>query len=336
MAVNTPITERDAGKPAAGDAGSRAPANSENGGQLKIAFAIMLVFFIAAPFVVYPVFLMKVMCFALFACAFNLLIGFGGLLSFGHAMFLGTAGYVSAHAAKVWGFTPELAVLFATLSSVALGYVTGQLAIRRQGIYFAMITLALAQMVYFFYLQTPFTGGEDGIQAVPRGRLFGLVDLSNTWAMYVFVSVIFFAAFLMIWRIVHSPFGQVLKAIRENEQRATSLGYDTDHFKLMAFVLSAGFAGLAGAVKALLFQLASLTDVYWTMSGEVVLMTLLGGMGTLFGPVVGAAIIITMQNYLAQLGAWVTVVQGTIFVVCVLAFRRGVIGEIAYRMKKPL
>jgi len=305
-------------------------------GQLKIAFAVMLAFFVLAPFVVYPVFLMKVMCFALFACAFNLLLGFGGLLSFGHAMFLGTAGYASAHAAKVWGLTPELAILFATACSLVLGCVTGLLAIRRQGIYFAMITLALAQMVFFFYLQTPFTGGEDGIQAVPRGKLFGLIDLSNTWAMYVFVSVIFFGAFLFIWRIVHSPFGQVLKAIRENEPRATSLGFDTDRFKLMAFVLSAGFAGLAGAVKSLLFQLASLTDVYWTMSGEVVLMTLLGGMGTLFGPVVGAAIIITMQNYLAQLGAWVTVVQGVIFVICVLAFRRGVIGEIAHRIKRPL
>ena len=299
-------------------------------------FAALLVLLIAAPFLLYPIFVMKILCFALFACAFNLLIGFGGLLSFGHAMFLGTAGYASAHAAKVWGLTPELAVLFGTGCSVLLGWVTGQLAIRRQGIYFAMITLALAQMVFFFYLQAPFTGGEDGIQAVPRGRLFGMIDLSNTWAMYSFVSVIFFGAFLVIWRVVQSPFGQVLKAIRENEPRATSLGYDTDHFKLMAYVLSAGFAGLAGAVKALLFQLASLTDVYWTMSGEVVLMTLLGGMGTLFGPVVGAAIIITMQNYLAQLGAWVTVVQGVIFVVCVLAFRRGVVGEIAHRLKRDL
>jgi branched-chain amino acid transport system permease protein len=323
------------GKPVATSPDAAVTAG-EDGRGLKIAFAIMLAFFVLAPFVVYPVFLMKVMCFALFACAFNLLLGFGGLLSFGHAMFLGTAGYASAHAAKVWGLSPELAIVFATGASLVLGYVTGLLAIRRQGIYFAMITLALSQMVYFFYLQAPFTGGEDGIQAVPRGRLFGLIDLSNQWSMYVFVSVIFFGAFLFIWRIVHSPFGQVLKAIRENEARATSLGFDTDRFKLMAFVLSAGFAGLAGAVKALLFQLASLTDVYWTMSGEVVLMTLLGGLGTLFGPVVGAAIIITMQNYLAQLGAWVTVVQGLIFVICVLAFRRGVVGEIAHRIKKPL
>ena len=336
MAVDTSTSPVGVRKPAADTRDGTAAATGDSNSHLKIAFVIMLVFFALAPFVVYPVFLMKVMCFALFACAFNLLIGFGGLLSFGHAMFLGTAGYAAAHAAKVWGLSPELAVLFATGCSVLLGWVTGLLAIRRQGIYFAMITLALAQMVYFFYLQAPFTGGEDGIQAVPRGKLFGIVDLSNLTAMYVFVSVIFFAAFLMIWRIVHSPFGQVLKAIRENEPRATSLGYDTDRFKLMAYVLSAGFAGLAGAVKALLFQLASLTDVYWTMSGEVVLMTLLGGMGTLFGPVIGAAIIITMQNYLAQLGAWVTVVQGAIFVVCVLAFRRGVVGEIAHRLKKPL
>ena len=303
---------------------------------MRIAFVVMVVFFALAPLVVYPLFLMKVMCFALFACAFNLLLGFGGLLSFGHAMFLGTAGYAAAHAAKVWGLPPELAIALATGGSVLLGWLAGMLAIRSHGIYFAMITLALAQMVYFFYLQSPFTGGEDGIQAVPRGKLFGLFDLSHTMTMYVFVLVIFLAGFLLIWRIVHSPFGQVLKAIRENEARATSLGYDIDRYKLVAFVLSAGLAGLAGATKAIVFQLASLTDVHWTMSGEVVLMTLLGGMGTLFGPVVGAAIIITMENYLAQLGAWVTVVQGAIFVVCVLAFRRGVIGELAHWLKKPL
>jgi branched-chain amino acid transport system permease protein len=310
-----------------------APAGSRH---LVIAFAAMAAFFVLAPLVVYPVFLMKVMCFALFACAFNLLIGFGGLLSFGHAMFLGSAGYASAHAAKVWGFTPELAVLFATAVALVLGWLAGLLAIRRQGIYFAMITLALAQMVFFFCLQAKFTGGEDGIQAVPRGKLFGLVELSNPAAMYPFVLIIFLGGFLFVWRVVHSPFGQVLKAIRENEARAISLGYDTDRFKLLAFVLSAGLAGLAGATKALVFQLASLTDVHWTMSGEVVLMTLLGGMGTLFGPVVGAAVIVTMQNYLAQLGAWVTIVQGVIFVVCVLAFRRGIVGEIAHKLKKPL
>jgi branched-chain amino acid transport system permease protein len=302
----------------------------------RIAFFVMAAIFALAPLVVYPVFMMKVMCFALFACAFNLLIGFGGLLSFGHAMFLGSAGYASAHAAKVWGVTPELAILFGTAVAAVLAVAAGSLAIRRQGIYFAMITLALAQMVYFFSLQAPFTGGEDGIQAVPRGRLFGMIDLSNVWAMYAVVYAIFIGGFLLIYRVVHSPFGQVLKAIRENENRAISLGYDTDRYKLTAFVLSGTLAGLAGATKVIVFQLASLTDVHWTMSGEVVLMTLLGGLGTIFGPVVGAAIIITMQNYLAQLGAWVTIVQGIIFVVCVLAFRRGVIGEIAQAIRKPL
>ncbi|HPA91600.1 MAG TPA: branched-chain amino acid ABC transporter permease [Quisquiliibacterium sp.] len=303
---------------------------------MRVAFAVLLAFFIVAPVVVYPVFLMKVMCFALFACAFNLLIGFGGLLSFGHAMFLGTAGYAAAHSAKVWGFTPELAVLFATACAAVLAFVTGLLAIRRQGIYFAMITLALSQMVYFFYLQAPFTGGEDGIQAVPRGFLFGVIDLSDTAAMYVFVLAIFMFGVLLIWRVVHSPFGQVLKAIRENEPRALSLGYDTDRYKFTAYILSGTIAGLAGATKALVFQLASLTDVHWSMSGEVVLMTLLGGLGTIFGPIIGAAVIITMQNYLAQLGAWVTVVQGLIFVICVLAFRRGIIGEVANMIRKPL
>ena len=302
-----------------------------------LVFAIMALILVGAPLVgVYPVFMMKVMCFALFACAFNLLLGFGGLLSFGHAMFLGGAGYAAAHAAKVWGFTPELAIAFATLCTTALGWVTGLLAIRRQGIYFAMITLALAQMVFFFSLQAPFTGGEDGIQAVPRGKLFGLFELTNPVAMYPFVLAIFLGGFLLIYRIVHSPFGQVLKAIRENEPRAISLGYDADKFKHRAFVLSATLAGLAGATKAIVFQLASLTDVHWSMSGEVVLMTLVGGMGTLFGPVVGAAVIVSMQNYLAQLGAWVTVVQGAIFVLCVLLFRRGIIGEIGHLLKKSL
>ncbi len=302
----------------------------------RLAFAVMVVVLLLAPLVVYPVFMMKVMCFALFACAFNLLIGFGGLLSFGHAMFLGSGGYAAAHAAKIWGLSPELAILFGTAVAVGLGAVVGLLAIRRQGIYFAMITLALAQMVYFFALQAPFTGGEDGIQAVPRGRLFGLIDLSQTMAMYGLVMAIFLAGFVLVWRVVHSPFGQVLKAIRENESRAISLGFDADRYKLVAFIISGGVAGLAGATKAIVFQLASLTDVHWTMSGEVVLMTLLGGLGTLFGPVIGAAIIITMQNYLAQLGAWVTVVQGVIFVICVLAFRRGVIGELGRWLKKSL
>jgi len=302
----------------------------------RIAFLLMTGFLLVAPLFIYPIFLMKVLCFALFACAFNLLIGFGGLLSFGHAMFLGTAGYAAAHSAKVWGFTPELAILFGTATAVLLGFFAGLLAIRRQGIYFAMITLALSQMLYFLYLQAPFTGGEDGIQAVPRGKLFGLIDLNQPLAMYAVVLAVFLGGFLLIFRVVHSPFGQVLKAIRENEDRAISLGYDADRYKLLAFVLSATLAGLAGATKALVFQLASLTDVHWTMSGEVVVMALLGGMGTIFGPVVGAAIIISMQNYLAHLGAWVTIVQGIVFVICVLAFRRGIVGELAKWMKKSL
>ncbi len=330
--MNTPMSTTTSSAPV------NTPAIKSAGGHshMAIAFGVMVAFFLIAPLFVYPVFLMKVMCFALFACAFNLLIGFGGLLSFGHAMFLGSAGYASAHAAKVWGLTPELAILFGTLCAVVLGAVAGALAIRRQGIYFAMITLALAQMVFFFSLQAKFTGGEDGIQGVPRGQLFGLINLENPVAMYAVVFAVFIGGFLLIWRVVHSPFGQVLQAIRENEARATSLGYDTDRYKHLAFVLSAGLAGLAGATKAIVFQLASLTDVHWSMSGEVVLMTLLGGMGTLFGPVVGAAIIVSMQNYLAQLGAWVTIVQGVIFVICVLAFRRGVVGEIANWLKKPL
>jgi branched-chain amino acid transport system permease protein len=313
-----------------------APRGADSLTHQRVAFAVMVAFFALAPLVAYPVFLMKVMCFALFACAFNLLIGYGGLLSFGHAMFLGTAGYASAHAAKVWGFPPEFAILFGTAASALLGLVTGLLAIRRQGIYFAMITLALAQMMYFFYLQTPFTGGEDGIQAVPRGKLFGVLDLQNVWVMYGLVLAVFLGGFLLIHRVVHSPFGQVLKAIRENESRALSLGYDTHRYKLLAYVLSATLAGLAGATKVLVFELASLTDVHWTMSGEVVLMTLLGGLGTVFGPVVGALIIVAMENYLAQLGSWVTVTQGVIFVICVLTFRRGVIGELGRLIGKPL
>lgn len=302
----------------------------------RLAFVLMLGFFVVAPFLVYPLFLMKVMCFALFACAFNLLIGFGGLLSFGHAMFMGSAGYASAHAAKVWQWNPEICVLVGTAAAALLALATGLLAIRRQGIYFAMITLAFAQMIFFFCLQAPFTGGEDGIQGVPRGKLFGLIDLSNNTAMYLFVLTVFLAGFALIWRIVHSPFGQVLKAIREHEDRTISLGYDTNRYKLLAFVLSGALAGTAGATKALVFQLASLTDVHWSMSGEVVLMTLVGGMGTMFGPVAGAAIIVSMQSYLAELGAWVTVVQGLIFVLCVLAFRRGVIGELGHYLRKPL
>jgi len=298
-----------------------------------IAFLIMAAALIVAPAVAYPVFLMKALCFALFACAFNLLIGYVGLLSFGHALFFGWASYVSAHAAKVWGLPPELAILSGTAAGAALGAIVGGLAIRRQGIYFAMITLALAQMMYFFAIQTPFTHGEDGIQAVPRGRLFGLIDLADQGNMYVTVLVIFLGCFLLIHRIINSPFGEVLKAIRENEMRAISLGYKTDRYKLLAFVLSATFAGAAGATKALVFQLASLTDVDWPMSGEVILMTLVGGLGTLFGPVAGAFFMVSLENYLTTIGQWVFVVQGAIFVVCVLLFRRGIIGEVAHLLR---
>jgi branched-chain amino acid transport system permease protein len=299
-------------------------------------FVGMVALFLVLPFVIYPIFLMQALCFALFACAFNLLIGYTGLVSFGHAMFLGVAGYMSAHAAKVWGLPPELAILAATATSATLGLVVGLLAIRRQGIYFAMITLALAQMIFFFSLQAKFTGGEDGIQSVPRGVMFGILDLQNTMTLYFVVLAIFLAGFLLIYRVVHSPFGQVLKAIRENEPRAVSLGYNVHQYKLIAFVLSAALSGLAGGTKAIVFQLASLTDVHWTMSGEVVLMTLLGGLGTVFGPIVGAFIVIAMQNYLAQLGSWVTIAQGVVFVVCVLAFRRGIVGELGRFLKKPL
>jgi branched-chain amino acid transport system permease protein len=285
---------------------------------------------VAAPFVLYPVFLMKLLCFALFACAFNLLIGYVGLLSFGHAAFFGGAAYVTAHAAKVWGLTPEISILLGTASAAVLGLLFGFIAIRRQGIYFAMVTLALSQMVFFVALQAPFTGGEDGIQAVPRGHLFGVISLENTLTMYYFVLAVFLIGYLLIWRTVNSPFGQVLKAIRENEPRAVSLGYKVDRYKLMAFVMSATLAGLAGGTKALVFQLASLTDVQWQMSGEVVLMTLLGGMGTLFGPVVGSALVVTLQNYLAGTQLPVTVVIGAIFVICVLLFRRGIIGEVLH------
>jgi branched-chain amino acid transport system permease protein len=298
-----------------------------------IAFVVMAGALIVAPMFAYPVFLMKALCFALFACAFNLLIGYVGLLSFGHALFFGWASYVSAHAAKVWGVPPELAILAGTATGAAFGVIVGALAIRRQGIYFAMITLALAQMMYFFAVQAPFTHGEDGIQAVPRGKLFAVVDLGDQMNMYFTVLAIFLGCFLLIYRIINSPFGEVLKAIRENEPRAVSLGYHTDRYKLVAFVLSATFAGVAGATKALVFQLASLTDVDWTMSGEVVLMTLVGGLGTVFGPVVGAFFIVSLENYLTTIGQWVFVVQGTIFVVCVLLFRRGIIGELAQLLR---
>ncbi|PYN95986.1 MAG: branched-chain amino acid ABC transporter permease [Candidatus Rokuibacteriota bacterium] len=301
-----------------------------------VAFVVMVALLVVAPFFFYPVFLMKALCFALFACAFNLLIGYVGLLSFGHAAFLGSAGYVSAHGAKVWGLPPELAIVAGTAAAGALGLVIGALAIRSRGIYFANITLALAQMVFFFSVQAKFTGGEDGIQSVPRGVLFGVLDLRQPLTMYFAVLAIFLIGFLIVYRAIHSPFGQVLKAVRENEPRATSLGYRAEHYKLLAFMLSATLSGLAGSTKAIVFQLASLTDVHWTMSGEVVLMTLVGGLGTVFGPVVGAFILIGLEHWLAQLGAWLTIVQGAIFVVCVLTFRRGVVGELSRLLRKPL
>ena len=325
-----PVTQvaavEHAGGAAAGDAG----------GSALVFLAILAALFVVAPFFVYPLFLMKVLCFALFACALNLLIGYVGLLSFGHAMFLGIAGYVSAHAAKVWGLPPELAILAATAAAALLGLVTGLLTIRRQGIYFAMTTLAFAQMIYFIALQAKFTGGEDGIQGVPRGKLFGFIDLQNQMTMYYVVMGIVFGALLVMYRIIHSPFGEILKAIRENEPRAISLGYKTERYKLMAFVLSATLAGLAGGTKAIVFQLASLTDVHWSMSGEAVLITLVGGLGTVFGPIIGAAVIIAMENYLAQFGQWVTIIQGLVFIVCVLAFRRGIVGEVANRLGRAL
>jgi branched-chain amino acid transport system permease protein len=296
----------------------------------RTLYIVLFLLACAAPFVVYPIFLMKCLCFALFACAFNLLIGFTGLLSFGHAMFFGFAAYVCGHAAKVWGLTPEVSILLGTASGAAIGYVVGWLAVRRQGIYFAMITLALSQMIYFICVQAPFTYAEDGIQSIPRGKLFGLISLANDTVMYFFVLAVFIFGFWLIYRTIHSPFGQVLKSIRENEPRALSLGYDVDKYKLVAFVISAALAGMAGATKSLSLGLATLTDVSWQMSGEVVLMTLLGGMGTILGPALGASIIVTMQNYLAGFGSWVNIIMGATFVVCVLAFRRGIVGEIAH------
>ena len=314
----------------------------------KLAFfgyGLLLLALIAAPFFgAYPVFVMKLMCFALFASAFNLLLGYTGVLSFGHAAFLGGAAYMAGHAIKVWSFTPELGIIFGTLGGAALGLVAGWLAIRRQGIYFSMITLALAQMLFFVALQAPFTGGEDGLQGVPRGKLFGLIDLSNDLTMYYVALVICVLGFLVIVRTVHSPFGQVLKAIKENEPRAISLGYDVNRFKLLVFVLSAALTGLAGSLKTVVLGFATLSDVHWTSSGHVVLMTLMGGMGTLSGPIVGSAIVVALENKIGDLGTWlakltgfewfttlgesVTIVTGFIFVVCVLAFRRGVMGEL--------
>ncbi len=301
-----------------------------------IAFAVMVALIVIAPFVAYPFFIMQALCFALFACAFNLLLGYANLLSLGHAMFLGLAAYVCAHAAKVWGLEPVSAIALGVAASAVLGFVTGALAIRSVGIYFAMITVAFSQMVFFFFVEAPVNHGEDGIQGVPQGKALGLIDLSNPWILYVFVAVVFLFGFLAVQRMVNSPFGEILKAIRENEPRAVSLGYRTLQYKLAAFVLSAAIAGLAGAMKAIVAQNASLTDVSFSTSGEVVLMTLVGGMGTFYGPVVGALIVVSMQNYLAQFGEWVTVIQGVVFVACVLAFRRGIVGELAVRAKISL
>src|ERR1700750_1267556 len=302
-----------------------------------ILFVVMAAVLAIVPFTgVYPFFVMQALCFALLACAFNLLIGYGGLLSFGHAMFLGSAGYFTAHALKVWGLTPELGIVVGTAGAAALAVVTGLVAIRRQGIYFAMITLALSQLLYFIYLQTPFTHGEDGIQGIPQGYMFGFINLANPTVLYYVILAGFLIGFLLIFRTIISPFGEVLKSIRENEQRAISLGYKTDQYKLLAYILSGTLAGFAGSLKVFVAQNASLTDVHWTMSGEVVLMTLVGGLGTIFGPVVGAFVITAMQQYLAGYGQWVTVIQGVIFVACVLAFRRGIIGEIAHLLRRSL
>jgi branched-chain amino acid transport system permease protein len=313
-----------------------ADATARNRRANAIAFAVMVALIVVAPFVAYPFFIMQALCFALFACAFNLLIGYVNLLSLGHAMFLGLASYVCAHAAKVWGLEPVSAIALGVAASAALGVVTGALAIRSIGIYFAMITVAFSQMVYFFCVEAPFTHGEDGIQGVPQGRALGLFDLSNPWILYAFVAVVFLFGFLAVQRTVNSPFGEILKAIRENEPRVVSLGYRSMQYKLAAFTLSAAIAGLAGATKAIVAQNASLTDVSFAMSGEVVLMTLVGGMGTFYGPVVGAFIVVSMQNYLAQYGEWVTVIQGVVFVACVLVFRRGIVGELAARAKISL
>ena len=289
--------------------------------------AVLIIGLVIAPFVLYPVFLMKVLCFALFASAFNLLLGFTGLLSFGHAAFFGGAAYFTAHAVKEWGFPPEAGILLGVVGAAFMGLIIGFFAIRRQGIYFAMITLALSQMFFFFCLQSEFTKGEDGLQGVPRGHLLGFIDLSQPLNMYFFVLVIFAAGVFAVWRIVHSPFGMILRSIRENENRAISLGYSVNLYKLAAFVMSAALAGLAGGLKALVFQFATLTDVAWQMSGEVILMTLLGGIGTIFGPIFGAAFVVTVQNYLSTTGFPVTVLTGLIFIVCVLLFRRGIVGE---------
>jgi branched-chain amino acid transport system permease protein len=292
-----------------------------------IFVAVFAALAIIGPYIFYPIFLMRVLCYALFASAYNLLFGYVGLLAFGHAAFFGSAAYVAAHTAKNWGVTPEVAILLATAVSSVLGLLFGWLAIRRQGLYFAMITLALAQIVYFYAVQAPWTHGEDGIQSVPRGYAFGFIDLRNTTNLYWFVVGVFVVGFFIIYRAIHSPFGQVLKAIRENEPRALSLGYTTDRYKLVAFVLSAGLSGLAGGTKAIVFQLASLVDVHFLVSGDALLMVLMGGIGTVLGPAVGAVMLVAMQNYLAPFGSWVLIIQGAIFVACILALRKGVVGS---------
>lgn len=328
--MSSPSSTASVELPAAGSGPAAAARPTGPGKAVRITYLALLALALAAPFIgLYPVFVMKLLCFALFAAAFNLLLGFTGLLSFGHAAFFGSAAYVTGWAIKSQGLSPELGILAGVASAALLGLLFGLVAIRRQGIYFAMITLALAQMVYFICLQAPFTGGEDGLQGVPRGKLFGLVPLLDDTVMYYVVLAIFVACFLGIMRIVTSPFGQVLKMIRENEPRAISLGYEVDRYKLLAFVLSASLAGLAGGLKTVVMKFATLSDVHWSMSGEVILMSLLGGVGTFMGPILGAGIVIALQNMLAdKVGAWVTVIIGAIFVVCVLAFRKGVIGEL--------
>ncbi|WP_210184153.1 branched-chain amino acid ABC transporter permease [Aureimonas jatrophae] len=313
------------------------PARRPAAALRTVALLAALGLLAVAPFVFYPIFLMKILCFALFAAAFNLLLGYTGLLSFGHAAFFGGAAYVTAHAVKVWGLSPELGVLAGALAAGVLGLAMGYLAIRRQGIYFAMVTLALSQMVFFVCLQAPFTGGEDGLQGVPRGRLFGLVDLGDPVAMYFFVLAVFLFGIFAVYRIVHSPFGTILRSIRENENRAISLGYSVGAYKLAAFTMSAALAGLAGGTKALVFQFATLTDVTWQMSGEVILMSLLGGIGTMLGPVVGAGLVVVIQNSFATSAFPITVITGLIFMACVLLFRRGLVGEfLASRIARRL
>jgi len=316
---------------------SGTPMKSRSLPDEMIGFVIMAMVLAIVPLTgIYPYFVMQALCFALFACAFNLLIGYSGLLSFGHSMFLGTAGYFTAYSLKAWGASPEIGIVLGVAGAAALAVVTGLVAIRRQGIYFSMITLALSQLIYFIYLRAPFTGGEDGMQGIPQGKMFGIFNLANPTTLYYAVVIIFLLAFLLIYRIVNSPFGEILKATRENEPRAVSLGYKTDHYKLMAFILSGALAGLAGSLKIFVSQNASLTDVHWTMSGEVVLMTLLGGLGTSFGPIIGAFVIVAMQQYLASFGQWVMVMQGAVFVICVLTFRRGLVGEIGHYFKRSL